>query len=104
MTQTTPDGCAVCPACHGTGRRPVPEANRKYVDIVVGYDKVTDTLVCNNCGGQTMSLRARGYTKKRKPKDTEGCTHEYVGHRAGNCYWVYNCKHCASSCDVDSGD
>jgi hypothetical protein len=96
-----PQGYAICPCCHGSTRIPVPENLRQY--NLAGYDKTTDTLACDNCGGQTMNLKALGYTKKRNPEDTEGCKHEYVGRNAGNCYTIYTCK-CGSSYDIDSGD
>lgn len=99
-----PEGYAVCPCCNGTTRRLLPETSRCYADTLSGYDKTTDTLACNNCGGQTMSLKAVGYTKKPTPEATIGCKHEYEGRNAGNCYTIYHCKICGSSYDIDSGD
>ena len=104
MILEIPDGYAVCPCCNGTGRRPLPEDQRRYAHVMAGYDKATDTLACNNCGGQTMYGKAKGYTKKVTPESTEGCKHEYVGRNAGRCYTIYTCKHCGSSYDIDSSD
>lgn len=99
-----PEGYAVCPICQGTTRRLVPESCRQHINILATYDATTDTLACKNCGGQTMNLRALGYTKKRKPTDTIGCNHHYTGRQAGNCYMVYTCVHCLDQYDIDSGD
>lgn len=104
LPETLPAGCGICPKCQGTGRREVPEHARRYVNVIAGYDKETDTLACDNCGGQTMFGRAMGYTKKRIETDSEGCSHEYVGRNAGRCYTIYTCKHCSSTYDIDSSD
>lgn len=101
-----PEGFAVCPCCHGTGRRSLSKEDawmRTWKGGLSYYDPTTDTKVCDNCGGQTMYGRAQGYVKKR-PGTDEGCIHEYVGRNAGRCYTVYTCKHCSSSYDIDSGD
>jgi uncharacterized protein YbaR (Trm112 family) len=99
---TIPAGYAVCPCCKGTKRVPLLEEQRRYAHVMAGYDKETDTLTCNNCGGQTMFGQSIGYSKKRNPEDIEGCKHEFSGRNAGRCYTIYTCKHCNSSYDIDS--
>jgi uncharacterized protein with PIN domain len=95
-----PEGFALCPVCHGSCRIP---ATGEWKSVMAGYDKATDTFECDNCGGQTMYGKAKGYTKI-DPATGEGCKHEFVGRKAGNCYHVYTCTKCGSSYDIDSGD
>lgn len=95
---------AVCPKCNGSTRSPWPsDQNRRYANMTATYDKATDTLACDNCGGQTMSLRATGHTRKR-PGTDEGCLHSFVGRKAGRCYTEHTCKHCGLSYGIDSSD
>jgi hypothetical protein len=89
-----------CPVCHGTTRRPA--GNDKYKHVYSGYDKVTDTLMCNNCGGQTMGLHATGIVYLRP--DGTPCKHEYVSKIIGNCLTQYTCKHCPESHTIASSD
>jgi hypothetical protein len=106
MNEAVKADYAICPKCAGSTRRPYPtehDPDRRYAEMTATYDKLTDTLACNNCGGQFMSLRATGYTKKR-PGSNDGCLHEFVGRNAGNCYTEYSCKHCALSYAIDSSD
>jgi hypothetical protein len=98
-----PGKYALCPCCQGTGRKPVDEANQKWKLITAGYDKETDTFACTNCGGQTMSGRAYGWTLPN-PATGEGCKHEYNYRSGGRCYHLYTCKHCSHHFDIDSGD
>lgn len=86
----------VCPVCNGTGRVPA-ESIRYY-----GYDRATDTNQCQNCGGQTMSLKPTGRVRLRP--DGTACTHSYRGHIAGRCYTQYVCEYCGDSYGIDSGD
>jgi hypothetical protein len=95
MTDTAP-----CPVCTGTGRVPCPEAQRQY--NLAGYDPATDTLACDNCGGQTMSCHGTGRVLVRP--DGTPCRHEYTGSQAGRCYWQYTCRHCGDRYSIDSGD
>lgn len=103
MPDDIPAGCAVCPTCNGTKRRPVLPSEQSYKKIMSGYDAATDTMACGNCGGQTMYGRSLGYTKI-DPATGLGCEHEYTGRNAGRCYTIYTCKKCGSSYDIDSGD
>jgi hypothetical protein len=101
-----PKGCSVCPACNGTTRVKLADGDawmRTWKGGLSYYDPDTDTKTCDNCGGQTMSMKALGYTKTR-PGTDQGCLHEYTGRSAGRCYTVYTCKHCHSTFDIDSGD
>lgn len=97
-----PGKYVLCPCCKGTGRKAVP-ADYKYREITYGYDKATDTLPCDNCGGQTMSCHAYGWTLPN-PSTGEGCKHEYNYRSGGRCYHLYTCKHCGYHYDIDSGD
>ena len=90
----------ICPVCNGTGRRAA--GNDKYKAVYAGYDKDTDTLPCNNCGGQTMYGRPTGKVPLRP--DGTPCKHEYVSKTAGRCLTDYTCKHCGYKFQIDSGD
>jgi hypothetical protein len=103
MTDQPEPTDAVCPACNGSTRRPVDEASKPYRSVLAGYRAQDDTLPCDNCGGQTMSLRATG----RTPIDAAtglGCLHDYVGREAGRCYRIFTCTKCTDSYDIDSSD
>jgi hypothetical protein len=93
MTQVT------CPVCNGTKRKP---AGDRWKSVTYGYDKETDTLLCTNCGGQTMSLRPTGMVNQ----NSEGnpCTHSYTSETIGRCLTRYTCKHCNDQYTIDSGD
>ena len=91
-----------CPVCNGTCRMPVSEDQQRYKTIMAGYDAVTDTFPCNNCGGQTMFGSPTGKVNLRS--DGQPCVHEYNYKRLGNCYHGYTCKHCGFKYDIDSGD
>ncbi len=92
----------VCPVCSGSGRRPVPEDSRRYVNVLAGYDAATDTLECNNCGGQYMFSRPTG--KVNIDFGGQPCKHEYTSTKAGRCLTEYNCKFCGDRYQIDSGD
>jgi len=87
-----------CPVCNGSCRRPA--GNYQYKELFAGYDKVTDTLPCTNCGAQTMSGKATG--KVRAREGGTPCLHAYNGVVAGNCYHVYTCIYCGDWYDIDS--
>jgi hypothetical protein len=91
-----------CPVCNGTKRIPVSASAESYKDIIAGYDKVTDTFACNNCGGQYMYGKSTGLVKLRE--DGTPCQHEYTGKTVSNCYHRYVCKHCGDMHHIDSGD
>lgn len=94
-----------CPRCNGTLRRPYPldhDPTGRYKPVTFGYDAATDTLPCNNCGGQTMAGRATGRVPLRA--DGSPCLHEFRGRAAGRCYTEYTCKHCREHYAIDSGD
>ena len=90
----------VCPVCNGSGRRPAGDLS--YKNVLASYDKETDTLDCNNCGGQTMYGRPTGEVNARA--DGTPCVHEYDSKTIGRCLTRYSCKHCSFSFDIDSGD
>lgn len=92
---------ATCPKCNGTTRMPAPPSNYKH--ILATYDRETDTLACNNCGGQTMSLKATGETTI-DPATGLGCLHNFEGRNAGRCYTVYTCTKCQATYGIDSSD
>jgi ribosomal protein L34E len=74
-------------------------ADYKYVR---SYDADTHTLMCSNCGGQTMGGVATGETRERS--DGTPCKHEYKYKSLGRCYHGYTCKHCGYGYTIDSGD
>ena len=91
-----------CPVCNGTKRRAVPAECEKYKDILAGYDKVTDTLACDNCGAQYMYGKSTGQV--RLNKYVVPCTHSYKGELVGRCLTQYVCEHCGDRHQIDSGD
>jgi hypothetical protein len=123
---TTEKKTGTCPACQGSGRRPVPEDSRQWIKYnaqwghwgVAGYEPAgpgpfTDgqgyeggTYPCNNCGGQTMSCKGTGIVPLRP--DGTPCLHEYKRgphDRPRNCYHHSVCIHgCGFEYFIDSGD
>lgn len=90
----------ICPVCNGTTRQSA--SGYRYKKVTHGYDEVTDTLPCNNCGGQTMSLYATGEVPLRP--DGTPCKHEFNFANVGRCLTRYTCNHCKYSYEIDSGD
>ena len=88
-----------CPVCGGSGRVP---AVGLHASVRAGYDRLTHTHPCNNCGGQTMICRGTGRVFLRP--DGTPCKHEYTHELLGNCYHGYTCKHCGDIYTIDSGD
>ena len=97
-----PQGYGECPVCNGTGRMGVDQYQRPYVNVISGYDPVTDTLSCNNCGAQRMFGQSTGYSKL--DPDGTACKHVYTGVNAGRCYTKYTCTNCGDRYDIDSSD
>ena len=93
-------GYGICPVCNGSKRRLA--GDDKYKHMYAGYDKETDTLPCNNCGGQTMFGSPSGQVPLRE--DGTPCKHEYKSATVGRCLTRYTCMHCVSSYEIDSGD
>jgi len=93
-----PAGYKQCPVCEGTGVVPLDEKELTY-----SWNKGATHRACCNCGGQTMSGRALGYTKIDPGTDL-GCKHTFVGRNAGRCYTIYTCTKCGTHYDIDSGD
>ena len=91
-----------CPVCNGTGRTAVPESMERYKTVIAGYDSQTDTLGCQNCGGQYMYGSPKGQVRLRA--DGTPCAHEYESKTVGRCLTQYTCKHCGDSYHIDSGD
>lgn len=93
---------AVCPMCNGSKR--IPAGDSKYKVMTYGYDHLTDTFICSNCGGQTMGGIAKGEVPIN-PKTGEGCMHSCPGEKIGNCLYKHVCVHgCGFSYVIDSGD
>lgn len=90
----------VCPVCNGTGRNNV--GDKPYKESFAGYDKETNTLPCNNCGGQTMYGKPTG--KVRLRPDGTPCIHSYGSRNVGRCLTEYKCVHCGYTYTIDSGD
>jgi len=94
-----PQGHAICPLCNGTGiGKAMTEQDLKY-----NWNKGKTHFPCNNCGAQTMSGKAMGWTKI-DPTTKLGCHHSFVGKNAGRCYTIYTCQKCNDYYDIDSGD
>lgn len=93
-------GIGICPVCNGTGRRSAEGV--AYKSVMAGYDSATDTLACDNCGGQTMYGQPTGKVPLRE--DGTPCKHEFKGRTAGRCYTIYTCVHCNYTYDIDSSD
>ena len=87
----------VCPVCSGSKRQPAGDFRFTHT-----YDKETDTVACQNCGGQTMWGKPTGLVPLRP--DGTPCSHEYKGVEAGRCYVRYICKHCSDVYGIDSSD
>ena len=90
----------ICPKCSGTCR--IPAGDSPYKHMFAGYDKATDTLRCNNCGGQYMESTPAGVVNLRP--DGTSCMHEYTSKNVGRCLTQYTCKHCDDTYRIDSGD
>ena len=90
----------ICPVCNGTTRRSAE--GETYKKMYRGYDEVTDTLPCNNCGGQTMYGKPTGEVNLRP--DGTPCKHEFNFANVGRCLTRYTCNHCKYSYEIDSGD
>lgn len=89
-----------CPKCNGSTRRPCPP---EYLGFnMAGLDRTDNTLPCDNCGGQTMSLRATGKVPLRP--DGSPCMHEYKYRSLGNCLHGYTCIRCGHRYEIDSSD
>ena len=95
-----------CPVCNGSTRVPPRESLRRYLPHIAGYDLSTDSLPCDNCGGQYMSLRAIGTVRLRA--DGTPCTHAYketsTAEQAMYGDHRYLCTHCGDAYRIDSGD
>jgi hypothetical protein len=89
-----------CPVCSGSGR--VPAGDNQYKNVLAGYDKESDTLACQNCGGQYMWGRPSG--KVSMDFGGQPCVHEYDGKNVGRCLTEYTCKFCGDRHQIDSGD
>jgi hypothetical protein len=81
-----------CPVCNGSGRVPCPyDKETPWLRAMSGYDTVTHTSVCRNCGRVSGRLFVGPATGKVLiNKDGVQCTHEYVARTKG----YYYCKHC----------
>lgn len=99
-----PEGKGECPRCSGTGRARTSEGLLPYRSTLRGYDPMTQTLPCRNCGGQRMYGAPTGLTNLRS--DGTPCLHEYSATHPRNTrtYTVYRCTHCPETYDIDSGD
>lgn len=93
-----PVGHDMCPVCDGAAIVPLTEKEMEY-----SWNKGYTHRACTNCGGQTMSGKALGYTKI-DPTTGRGCHHKYTSQTIGRCYHRYTCTKCGSQHDIDSGD
>lgn len=97
------DMVGVCPVCKGSCRVLLPVEHQSYKDRIAEYDPVTNTIPCNNCGGQKMFTKPSGIVPLRW-FDNSPCEHEYSTRVMGNCYTQYTCKFCTDMYNIDSGD
>lgn len=91
-----------CTVCLGTGRVPVSQEFERHKKYISGYDPVTDTFGCDNCGAQYMMGRATGVVKPNRAG--EACVHQYTSRNIGRCLHEYVCRHCNDYYQIDSGD
>ena len=92
---------AQCPKCKGTARIAVLPEQDVWKRAMRGYDKITDTLPCCNCGGQAMYGRAWGLTRIN-PATGLGCMHTFIGTEVSQSLYQYTCKACKYSYQIDS--
>jgi transcription elongation factor Elf1 len=88
-----------CPVCSGHGR---VKATSTYKHVMAGYDKESDTLPCQNCGGQYQWGRPSG--EVNMDYSGQPCVHHYSGKNVGRCLTEYTCNHCGDRYQIDSGD
>lgn len=94
-----PENNAVCPCCNGTGvGEALTEDHKKY-----SFWAHLTHFQCQNCGGQTMTTKALGYTWI-DPSTGLGCHHVFKERRKGNCLHEYKCAKCDFCYDIDSSD
>jgi hypothetical protein len=91
---------AICPCCGGNKR--IHAGDYKYKTITAGYDPLSDTLACTNCGGQYMFGRPTGEVNINK--DGVACVHSYTSKNVGRCLTEYTCEYCGDKHTIDSGD
>jgi hypothetical protein len=89
-----------CPVCTGAGR--ASAEGQTYARIMAGFDAVTNTLPCRNCGGQYQWGRPTGNVRLRP--DGTPCTHEYSSQHISRALCGFTCWHCADHFEIDSGD
>lgn len=94
-----PRAVGICPVCNGTKRVAVSPDQHRFS---AGYSAIDHTIPCQNCGGQYMFSVPTGLVWHNK--DDKPCTHEYQGHKIGNCLHEYRCIHCGDTYQIDSGD
>jgi len=91
-----------CTVCAGSGRVPVVPELERHKRYISGYDPVTDTLGCSNCGGQYQWPKPTGLVKANRLG--EPCVHQYTGRTIGRCLHENVCLHCGDYHQIDSGD
>jgi len=92
----------VCPVCTGSCRVALQENQQRYAAVIAGYDAVTGTVPCSNCGGQYQFSCATGQVPLTPTGKT--CTHSYTGLNAARCLTTYTCDHCGDCYQIDSSD
>ena len=97
------DMVGVCPVCKGSCRVLLPVKHQSYKDRIAEYDPVTNTIPCNNCGGQKMFTKPSGIVLRRL-LDGKPCEHKYSANTISNCYTRHHCMYCGDSYNIDSGD
>jgi len=100
-----PKPMGTCPVCSGSKRQPYTGEHR-YANIIAGYDPVTDTVRCQNCGGQYMYGTPLGRVFLRP--DGTPCKHKYrdisTSEQKTRCIHESICEYCGDNYYIDSGD
>ena len=95
----------ICPVCNGTGRVEATKMDQYAKDRGwYGYDKVTDTKHCSNCGRHGMYPPPPDGKVELRKDNGEPCVHKFQEQTIGRCYYRYKCEHCGTAYTIDSGD
>lgn len=95
----------ICPVCHGTKKMVPSEQLKEFIrrySTAYSEEYTTESVPCNNCGGQTQTGKPTGYVYVR-----EGgvpCTHQYTSQQMSMSYRKLTCIKCGATHFIDSGD
>lgn len=84
----------ICPKCKGTGRIAcLPKIRTNFQrNGWYGYDPITNTIDCSNCGAQYQYSKSTGIVKL----NTHGkpCLHQYASEQLSSNIHRHHCIHC----------